>query len=173
MVEICCHCYHHINYAEWLTLFVAAIGVVIAWIELQRIATEKKIDFTIRVYNDLFAFLNNPENKTLKNWFYALPESNPTKITINSEDWIKIGQLFEKFEAVAILKKKNAIDYDVYDEIISTYIQEVFAYPESPTAMAYIEHERKEAGEYNMTDIKGLYSGTLRLKKELEENAKE
>lgn len=100
-----------------MLLITLAILLVGYW-SLSQSRKDKKIEFTYKVYMDFLAFLNMPENKDIKGWMYGL-----NSIELSAENKIRLGDLFEKFEAIYSLLKAGTINDEIWYDLISYYVE--------------------------------------------------
>jgi len=94
----------------------------------------------------------------VKEWLFVGINRKP----FHKDEWYKLGDLFEKFEAVESLSRLGFLDEAVFYDLISYYITMAVAAIE-PTADEFIEDERK----YHKGKIPyegNLYDGFYSLK---------
>lgn len=144
--------------SEWFSfwmLIVTTIILIIGWLQLSQFKRDKKVEFTYKVYMDFFNFLNEGKNTDLKNWLFGdekIPET----------EYIRLGDLFEKFESVYALLIQNSLDETVFYELISYYIEKVFA-AKNPSAKDFIEFVRKDDEPKIGGPTSDIFQGTEKL----------
>ena len=132
-------------------LFVTLAILLVGGTQLFLLRTDRKVDFTYKVYMDFLELLKN--NPDLKDWLFGKTPMNEVK-----DYEFRIGDLLEKFEAVATLRKKGSIDEDLMYSLLSYYVELAF----NNGAKDYIENLRKEESE-NILYSNDLFAGTEKL----------
>jgi len=116
-----------------ITVFIFAV----AWKQWRLFRKAQLFEFTYRVYIDFFSFLNEERNNDLKDWLFGRIE-----LTGKME---RLGDLFEKFEAVYSLMKRKLIEDEMFYDLISYYIELANSKENKPMADDYIKFAREEA----------------------------
>jgi hypothetical protein len=127
--------FFEIRFVDLLLPILTIVALVIAYYQLLDIREHKRIEFTYQLYRDFFNYLNETENKELKDWLFGTEVKNL--------DRNKIGDLLEQFEAVWSLQNKNLIEEDVVYDLFSFYILKA-AEAKNPSALQYLEQVRIE-----------------------------
>ena len=69
-------------------------GATVGLYQLIQLKRGKRIDFTYKVYMDLFNFLNDSRNQDIKDWLLEKDNYQP----IPPDQYFRLDDLFEKFE---------------------------------------------------------------------------
>lgn len=141
-------------------LFVTAAILLIGAINLYFFRHDKKVDFTYKVYRDLFSTINT--NPQVKEWLLDVKDSKP----IPKDEWYKLGDLFEKIESVETLARQNSLDETVFYDLIAYWVDMAASPSKSPTAKEFIEYER-ERHKDKIPFADNLYEGFDSLRKRI------
>lgn len=97
-----------------ITISILAVG----WVTLNQNRKDKRTEFTYKGYTDFIAFINLPDNKDIKGWLYGV-----NSIEDKNDNYIRLGDLFEKFEIVYSLIKAKSINDEMWYDLWSYYIE--------------------------------------------------
>jgi len=100
-------------------LLITLAILIVGWFTLAQNRKDKKIEFTYKVYTDFISFINQPDNKDIKKWLYGL-----TTIEDKDDNYIRLGDLFEKFEIVYSLIKAKSINDEMWYDLWSYYVEQ-------------------------------------------------
>jgi hypothetical protein len=171
MITICCFCSFTIpDFIGLGTLIVTAYIAYYGRKQLLQFIADKKADFTYQVYIDFFNFINKSENSITKAWIFGSNEKPIDRFIGDEEnpEWVKISDVLEKFEAVAVLWKKHSIDEDIFYGIISYYLDSANKKTKNPNLHDYIKIERQADKDAGIPNPEHTFGGTLYLISELD-----
>ena len=137
MTILHCHIPYYSYVISTLSFLVAFAILIVGSKQLQKMTANKRIDFTYQVYMDFFSFLNDKENKDLKGWLFGEQVILPNNYT-------RLGDLFEKFEAVYSLMKQKSINREVFYDLISYYVEKASSSTNNPNFEHYVQYIRDE-----------------------------
>lgn len=138
-----------IKFIDLFAPLLTIVALLIAYFQLTDVRKQKKIEFTYSLYRDFFNYLNNKENRDVKNWLFGIETSEIDKI--------KIGDLLEHFEALWSLKKQKMIDIGIAYDLFGYYIVKA-SKAVNPTADEYI-NELKILEQQNLVFRDDLFEG--------------
>ena len=150
-------CYHHaccLSLSDFISLLMFGITVfifVVAWKQWRLFRKSQLLEFTHRVYVDIFNFINEERNIDLKDWLFGRKEFN--------DKMERLGDLFEKFEAVYTLLKKKIIEDEMFYDLIGYYIEMANSKENKPTADDYIKFAREEAKQKGVIKTDDMFIG--------------
>lgn len=154
--------HYYADIISTLSFLVAFAILIVGGIQLFRIIKDKRVDFTYQVYRDLFQYLNDPTNENIKEWLF---EGKNYK-EIPKDQYYKLGDLFEKFEAVNSLAKQNSLDEQTFYSLISFYVDMAASDKKTLTADMFIKSER-ESYKSKIPYSANLYDGFYKLRKRI------
>ncbi|MEM5782622.1 MAG: hypothetical protein QXD43_05545, partial [Candidatus Aenigmatarchaeota archaeon] len=97
---------------EFLNLILIALGVWVAWRQLERMNAQNKADFTYKVYQDLLRWLE--KHKECRDWIFKLEG----KLGDNFDKW-EFNDFLGYFEALYSLKKRGLVDEEIVYDLLS------------------------------------------------------
>ncbi len=159
MLLLYCHTTIFSAIATIIGLAIALGGSIIGLVQLSNLQKSKCIDFTYKVYIDLFNWLNDPKNTDIKEWL--LEKDNYKSIPI--EQYFRLGDLFEKFEAVNVLQKRSSLDEETFYALISFYVDMAAHLEKRPTAREFIKTERLKH-EKKIPVTSNVFAGFYKLR---------
>lgn len=151
---ICCIHFWCSKPADIISLLMFAITVfifLVAWKQWRLFKKSQLSEFTHRVYIDFFNFINKEKNNDLKDWLFGR-----TELKGKME---RLGDLFEKFEAVYTLMKRNLIEDEMFYDLISYYIEMANSKENKPNADDYIKFARDEAKKKGVIKTDDIFIG--------------
>lgn len=163
MLLLCCHYFSYTDFIGTVMALLTGFILWVAWSQLAAFNTTKKVEFTYKIDEDFFNFLNDQENILAKNWLIHDETINLS----DKEQEDKLTDLLNEFEGIFALLNRNQLDEDVFYDSLSYYVELLFAHTKTPTLDSYIESCNKVAKENGFrTDIyEGLPNLLERVKK--------
>ena len=155
---ICCTNCWCLKLSDIISILMFGITVfifVVAWKQWRLFRKSQLLEFTHRVYMDIFNFLNEERNRDLKDWLFGRKEFKDKKE--------RLGDLFEKFEAVYSLMKRKLIDDEMFYDLIGYYIEMSNSKENKPKAADYIKFARDEAKKKGVIKTDDIFIGFYRM----------
>jgi hypothetical protein len=144
---------------SFLMLFVTGLIFWVGRNQLNDFKKTKQIEFTFQVDADFHKFLEAPENKKVKDWLL-----NDLELSMDSdEDRDSLRQLFDKIEAIDVLRKQNVINMQVFYDLLSEYVESIFDNGKTPTAKEFIAEEIEISRKLEHKNPEDIYSGVISL----------
>ncbi|MCM8788074.1 MAG: hypothetical protein NC935_08525 [Candidatus Omnitrophica bacterium] len=138
------------NTNSWLQTIIIAVGVGIAYWQLNRMNVQNKADFTYKVYKDLIKWLE--KNKECRNWILKLNE----KLKSNFEKW-EFDDFLGYFVTIYALKRRKLIDKEMVYDLFSDYLISVYEANDFELKEIIRELREKEKKEDLYIEIEELY----------------
>jgi len=141
-----------------INLIIISIGVYIAWSQLSNMNTQRKADFTYKIYKDLLEWLAS--HKECRKWIFSDLNNFPP-LEPNYEKW-EFDDYLGFFEAVWSLRKRRLVDEKMVYDLLSDYLITVYE-ANNYELKTIIQEIRKKEG-------RDFYEGLEELYKEMKKH---
>lgn len=143
---------------QLINSIIVFLGVCIAWSQLSSLKTQRKIDFTYKIYKDLLDWLNS--HKECKDWVFSDLNNFPP-LRPNYEKW-EFDDYLGHFEAVWSLRKRKSVDDEIVYDLLSDYLIPIYEANNFELKTIIQEIREKEGRDF--------YEGVAELYKEMKKH---
>jgi hypothetical protein len=107
---------------DFSNLIIVYLGVGVAWSQLSSLNTQRKADFTYKIYKDLLDWLTS--HKDCREWIFSDINNFPT-LKPNYKKW-EFDDYLGYFEAIWSLRKRKLVDEEIVYDLLSDYLIPVY-----------------------------------------------